>query len=62
MRLGCGVQAVLRHFVDAARGRLDLVTIKMIQRRAAFAGRVALLDGFGDVGFREHGRLHQWAP
>ena len=44
---------MLRHFVDAARGRLNLLPIKMIQRDAAFADGVSLFDGFCDIRLRE---------
>ena len=54
-RLGSRMHAMLRHFVDTAGRRLDLVAIKMIERIAAFAGRIAFFDGLGDVGLGQHG-------
>src|SRR5690348_7583073 len=47
---GGGMQAVLRHFVDAAGRRLDALAIEMIERDAALADGVTLLDSHGDVG------------
>src|SRR2546430_260695 len=32
--LGSGMQAVLRHFVDAARRRLDALAVEMVERRS----------------------------
>ena len=49
--VGGGMQAVLGHFVDAPRRRLNALAIEMVERDAAFADRVALLNGFCDVGF-----------
>ena len=53
------MHAVLWHFVDAAGGRLDLLPIKMIERRAPFAGRVTFLNRFGNVSLRKHRRFAQ---
>jgi hypothetical protein len=54
---GGGVHAVLRDFMEATGGRLDLVAIKMVERDSTFADGVALLDGFGYVGLSEGGGL-----
>src|SRR6266851_3783204 len=58
---GGGMEAVLRHFVDAARGCLDALAIEVIERGAALADGIALFDGFGDVRFGESGRFEQRA-
>ena len=47
-RLG-GMHAMGWQLVGATGERLNLQTIKMIQRYAAFADRVAFFDGLGDV-------------
>ena len=52
---GGGVHAVLRNFVEASRGRLDLVAIEMIEGDSAFANGVAFLDCLGYVGFGQRG-------
>src|SRR5689334_15130931 len=56
-----GMHAVLRDFVKAAGGRLDLVAIEMVEGDSALADRVALFDGFRDVGFGQCGSLEQGA-
>src|SRR5689334_12720767 len=59
---GGGVHTVLRNFMDAAGWRLDALAIEMIEWDAAFANRVPLFDGFGNVGLSQRGRLEQGAP
>src|SRR5206468_9577680 len=59
--LGSGMQAVLRHFVDAARRRLDALAVEMVERNASLADGVTLFDGFGDVRFRERRGFEQRA-
>jgi len=54
---GGGVHAVLGDFVETARGRLDLVAIKMVERDSTFADSVTLLDSFCYVGLSEGGGL-----
>src|SRR5260370_26637051 len=58
---GGGMHAVLGDFVDAAGGGLDALAIEMIERNAAFADGIALLDPFGDVGLRQGSGLEQSA-
>ena len=56
---GGGVHAVLRDFVEAAGGWLDLVAVEMIEGDSAFADGVAFLDCLGYVGFGQSGGLKQ---
>src|ERR1700741_4350549 len=56
---GGRVQAVLRDFVDAARGGLNALAVEMIERHAALADGVALFDRFGDVGLGKCGGFEQ---
>jgi len=49
---GGGVHTVLRDFVEAARGWLDLVAIKVVERDSPFTDCVTLLYGFRYVGLR----------
>ena len=43
---------MLRDFVEAAGGWLDLVAIKVVERDSPLTDRVTLLYGFRYVGFR----------
>jgi hypothetical protein len=56
------MHTVLRDFVQASRGWFDFVAIEMVEGNSAFANRVALLDGFGDVGFGQGGGFKQGSP
>ncbi len=53
------MHAVLRDFVDAASRRLLIEAEKLIERAGAFADRVGLFDGLGNVSLREDHRLAQ---
>ncbi len=59
---GGGMHAVLRDFVNAARGRLDLLAEKMIQRQTAFSNGIGFLDRFGYIDLGERSRLRQSSP
>ena len=48
---GGGMHAVLRDFVDAASGRLDLLAEEMIQRQTAFPNGIGFLYCFGHIDF-----------
>jgi hypothetical protein len=58
-RLGSGMHAVLRYFVEATGWWLDFVTIEMVEGHSAFADGVALLDGFRYVSLSEGGGLEK---
>ena len=57
--LGSGMQAVLRHFVDAAQRGLGALAVEMIEGNAAFADGETLLDSFGDVSLGQRGSFEQ---
>ena len=59
---GGGMHAVLRDFVKAAGGWLDLVAIEMVERSSALADRVTLFDCFRDIGFGERRSFKQRTP
>jgi hypothetical protein len=53
---GGGVHAVLRDFVDAARGRFLMNAVKMIERAGTLSDGETFFDGLGHVRFGEqHG-------
>src|ERR1700730_17917829 len=56
------MHSVLRHFVDAAGGWLDLLPEEMIQRQTAFSDGVGFLDSLGHIDFGERGGFQQSAP
>lgn len=60
--LGGGMHSVLRDFVHAARGRLLVDAIKMIERAGAFADRETVLDGLLDVSFGKQHRIAKRPP
>ena len=60
-RFGCGVHAVLRHFVDAARGRLLMRAIKMVEGARSLPNGETVFDSFQHIGFRKHYRFPQAA-
>ena len=55
------MHAVLRDFVDTARGWFLMRAVEMVKRARTFANRETIFDGFGDVGFGEHDRFSQRA-
>ena len=57
-----GVHAVLWHFVQAARGRLNALAVEVIERQSALANRVGLLNGFCHVCLGERGGFNQRTP
>ena len=59
---GGGVHAVLRNFVDAARGRFLVDAVEMIERAGALADGETFFDGFGHIGFGEQHGFPQRAP
>ena len=48
------MHSVLRNFVDAARGCFLVEAEQLVQGASALADGVGLLDGFGDVNFRQN--------
>jgi hypothetical protein len=54
-----GVHPVLGHFVRAARQRLNLHTVKMVQGQAPLAHGISLLDRFHHVGLGQRRRFQQ---
>ena len=51
---GGRMQAVLRDFVDAARGRLLVRSVEVVQRTWTLADDEGFLDGLGHVGLGQH--------
>jgi len=49
---GGGMHAVLRDFVNAARGGLYALAVEMIERDTAFSDRISFFNRLHDVGFR----------
>jgi len=58
-RFGCGMQAVLGDFVNAAERRFVMGTIEVIKRAGTLADIKAIFNGFGNVGFGEHDGVPQ---
>src|SRR6266851_4913905 len=59
--LGSGVHPVLRDFVDAARRRLLMDAVEMIERTGSFSDRESFFDGFGDIGLGEENGIAKGA-